>query len=111
MRLKSFQNEKGLNSVNQCCTEKDNSNVLCQGSCKTRFKVCLKQYQAEVDPTSICTFGAAATSILGDNSFNFTSLAISKTLQQGSSTNLIRFPFEFVWPVSIQHIEKLAWVG
>lgn len=74
----------------------------CLGSCKTRFRVCLKQYQAEIDTTSSCTFGAAATPILGDNTFNFTQLSTQKDQpQKGLSIDPIRFPFEFTWPVSI----------
>ena len=74
----------------------------CLGGCKTRFRVCLKQYQAEIDTTSSCTFGAAATPIMGENTFNFTQLSTQKNQpQKGSSINPIRFPFEFTWPVSI----------
>lgn len=74
----------------------------CLESCKTRFRVCLKQYQAEIDATSSCTFGAAATPILGDNTFNFTQLSTQKNRpHKDSFLNPIRFPFEFTWPVSI----------
>lgn len=104
LRLKSFRNDKGVNSIDQCCSERQMvSGGSCLGSCKTRFRVCLKQYQAEIDTTSSCTFGAAATAILGDNSFNFTNLYASSQKnqpQKGSSINPIRFPFEFTWPVS-----------
>lgn len=103
LRLKSFRNDNGVNSVDKCCSEKQLIGGSCQGSCKTRFRVCLKQYQAEIDTTSSCTFGAAATPILGDNTFNFTlhSLPSKNQLKIGLSINPIRFPFEFTWPVSI----------
>ena len=103
LKLKSFRNDKGVNSLNRCCSEKQSINGLCLGSCKTRFRVCLKQYQAEVDTTSSCTFGSAATIILGDNTFNLTqsSIALKSQSQKDSRTNPIRFPFEFTWPVSI----------
>lgn len=99
LRLKSFRNDNGVNSLGRCCSDKLLSSGACQGSCKTRFRICLKQYQAEIDTTSSCTFGAAATQILGDNTFNLT--ATSSQPQKGPSINPIRFPFEFTWPVSI----------
>lgn len=103
LRLKSFRNDKGVNNIDRCCSERQMvSGGSCLGSCKTRFRVCLKQYQAEIDTTSSCTFGAAATQILGDNTFNFTQPSTQKNQpQKGSSTDPIRFPFEFTWPVSI----------
>lgn len=100
LRLKSFRNDKGVNSIDRCCTEKQTlSGGSCLGSCKTRFRVCLKQYQAEIDTTSSCTFGAAATPIIGDNTFNFTQK--NQPQQKDLSIIPIRFPFEFTWPVSI----------
>ena len=105
LRLKSFRNDKGVNSLDRCCTDRQTLSGSCQGSCKTRFRVCLKQYQAEIDTTSSCTFGAAATQILGDNTLNLTQLSMSTGTknqpQKRSSINPIRFPFEFTWPVSI----------
>lgn len=102
MRLQSFINENGVNSLGRCCSDKQLPNGSCQGSCKTRFRICLKQYQAEIDTTSSCTFGAAATQILGDNTFNLTQLstAARNQAQKGALINPIRFPFEFTWPVS-----------
>lgn len=98
-RLKSFRNDNGLNSFGRCCSQKALPSGSCQGSCKTRFRICLKQYQAEIDTTSSCTFGAAATKILGDNTFNLT--ATRNPPQEGTSINPISFPFDFTWPVSI----------
>lgn len=106
LRLKSFHNDKGVNSVDRCCSENQLvSGGACQGSCKTRFSVCLKQYQAEIDTKSPCTFGVAATPTLDENSFNFSqfssSIASKNQPQKGSLINPIRFPFIFSWPVSI----------
>lgn len=92
LRLKSFTNEHGKDSVGQCCSgERTNP---CTGSCKTRFRVCLKHYQAKIDTTSPCTFGDVITPVLGDNSVHL--------LDNGSPgfNNPIRFPFDFTWPVS-----------
>jgi hypothetical protein len=106
LRLNAFRNDRATTSSERCCTERQMvSGGSCLGSCKTRFRVCLKQYQAEIDTTSSCTFGAAATPILGDNSFNFTQQSTQKNQpQKGSSIYPIRFPFEFTWPVSIFYL-------
>lgn len=112
LRLKSFRNDNGVNSLGRCCGDKQLPNGSCQSSCKTRFRICLKQYQAEIDINSPCTFGAAATQVIGDNSFNLTMSTTSSSTstttnrllhqsQKGPSINPIGFPFEFTWPVSI----------
>jgi hypothetical protein len=81
--------------------EKQSLNGVCHGSCQTRFRICLKQYQAEVDATSECTFGAVATKVLGDNSFNLTQSSLAtKNQPQEDASNPISFSFIFTWPVS-----------
>lgn len=100
LRLKSFANDMGRNSLGSCCTEKQSANGTCIGSCQTRFQICLKNYQAEIDTTSPCTFGAVVTPVLGDNTFNLTP-SFYKSQQSDESINPIRFPFDFTWPVSI----------
>jgi delta len=107
LRLKSFRNDNGMNSLGRCCGDKQLPNGSCQSSCKTRFRICLKQYQAKVDINSPCTFGDTFTQVLGDNSFNLTMSTTSTTSsklhhQKTSSINPILFPFAFTWPVSIQ---------
>lgn len=118
MRLKSFKNDKGLTSLGQCCSGKQAPNGACLNSCKTRFHICLKNYQAEIDLKTDCTFGSSATHVIGENSFNLTtstttpSVATIETskqstinqiqhLQNDTLINPIGFPFEFLWPVSI----------
>lgn len=114
MRLKSFSNDKGLTSLGRCCSGKQMSNGSCQNSCKTRFHICLKNYQAEIDLKTDCTFGSSATHVVGENSFNLTTSTTSSVAtdkqsvinqiqqnQNGTFINPIGFPFEFLWPVSI----------
>lgn len=96
LRLKSFRNDLGKESLGGCCTERSTQNGTCIGTCKTRFRVCLKHYQAKIDTTSPCTFGDVVTPVLGDNSFNLTQSQYNS--QQSDSS--IRFPFDFTWPVS-----------
>lgn len=90
LRLKYFKNDFGKDNNGICCSGRtDPATNQCIGTCKTRFRVCLKHYQAQVDLTSPCTFGDFATPVAGENSMNLTDL------------NTIRFPFDFTWPVSL----------
>lgn len=82
----------------RCCSgETDAATGKCLGSCKTRFRVCLKHYQATIDTTSPCTYGDVMTPILGENSVNLTD---AKRLENKDFTNPIQFSFQFSWPVS-----------
>lgn len=79
-----------------CCSGKiDPATNQCSGTCKTRFRVCLKNYQAKIDMTSPCTFGDVMTPVVGENSMNLTALT-----ENMDFVNPIRFPFDFTWPVS-----------
>ncbi|XP_066998253.2 neurogenic locus protein delta isoform X2 [Anabrus simplex] len=93
LRLKSFINDYGKDSVGQCCSgERASSTGVCSGTCRTRFRVCLKHYQAKIDTTSPCTFGDVITPVLGGNNVH-----LLDSTQDGFS-NPIRFPFDFTWP-------------
>lgn len=96
LRLKSFVNEFGKDSLGKCCSGSASKTGECSGVCKTRFRVCLKQYQVKIDTTSPCTYGDVVTPILGENRIN-----LSANVALPSFTNPIRFPFEFTWPVSL----------
>lgn len=94
LRLKSFVNEYGKDSLGKCCSGSASRTGECSGVCKTRFRVCLKQYQVKIDTTSPCTYGDVVTPVLGENVLNLSANALP------SFSNPIRFPFEFTWPVS-----------
>lgn len=96
LRLKHFTNENGKDNVGECCSGKSDDSGKCIGTCKTRFRVCLKHYQAQIDVLSSCTFGKVETPVLGENSVNLT----TQSTQALGFTNPIRFPFDFTWPVS-----------
>lgn len=92
-----------------CCSGKiDPATNQCSGTCKTRFRVCLKNYQAKIDMTSPCTFGDVMTPVVGENSMNLTALT-----ENMDFVNPIRFPFDFTWPVStaIVYINMVFWNG
>lgn len=93
LRLKSFVNENGKDSAGHCCSGERTG--ACSAPCRTRFRVCLKHYQAKIDTTSPCTFGDVITPVLGDNTVN-----PEHTKLEGFN-NPIRFNFDFTWPVSI----------
>lgn len=95
LRLKSFVNEYGKDSLGKCCSGSVSRTGECSGVCKTSFRVCLKQYQVNIDTTSACTYGDVVTPVLGENVVN-----LSANVAMSSFTNPIRFPFEFTWPVS-----------
>lgn len=95
MRLKSFRNDRARDNVGVCCSGRsDPKSGKCIGTCRTRFRVCLKNYQVTIDPNSRCTFGDVDTPVLGENNVNLTNQ------QPEGFVNPIRFPFEFTWPVS-----------
>lgn len=98
LRLKYFSNEHGRDNEGHCCSgQTDATTGKCIGTCKTRFRVCLKHYQATIDTTSQCTYGDVVTPILGENSFNLTD---AQSYQNKGFTNPIQFAFNFAWPVS-----------
>lgn len=104
LRIKSFTNSLGRLHSGQCCD--DSSNMLrdapCLSPCRTKFRVCLKIYQANIDTTSPCTFGDITTPVLGGNSLDVPNLNV-----EGFS-NPIVFPFDFTWPVSEEHTHSFA---
>nr|KAF7431647.1 hypothetical protein H0235_004571 [Vespula pensylvanica] len=96
LRLKSFVNEYGKDSLGKCCSGTTSRTGECSGVCKTRFRVCLKQYQVKIDTTTPCTYGDVVTPVLGENIVN-----LSPNVALPSFTNPIRFPFEFTWPAAL----------
>ncbi|XP_022815759.1 neurogenic locus protein delta [Spodoptera litura] len=102
LRIKSFTNSLGRLSSGQCCDGSSNSDAPCLAPCRTKFRVCLKIYQANIDTTSPCTFGDITTPVLGGNSLDVPNLHV-----EGFS-NPIVFPFDFTWPGTFTLIVE-AW--
>jgi delta len=102
LKLRSFRNDKGKDNIGTCCSGVSDASGRCIGSCKTRFRVCLKHYQAKIDLKSPCTFGDVITPVLGENTFN---LSLSDLPTINGFINSVRFPFDFAWPVSSLHIK------
>ncbi|KAF6730339.1 Delta-like protein 4 [Oryzias melastigma] len=87
--LHEFQNHKGLLSDGSACAP----------SCRTYFRVCLKNYQTVVSPGD-CIFGSTRTPVLGANSF--------RAKDTGAAPGPIQIPFTFGWPGSFSLIIE-AW--
>lgn len=102
LRIKSFTNSLGRLSSGQCCDGSSSSDAPCLAPCRTKFRVCLKIYQANIDTTSPCTFGDITTPVLGGNSLDVPNLNV-----EGFS-NPIVFPFDFTWPVSFAFIKQIT---
>jgi delta len=82
--------------VGNCCNRgyrTENNIELCADKCQTFFRVCLKHYQTNIDPSPPCTFGEVITPVFNDSSVLFK--------DNNRFDNTIRFPFNFSWPVSI----------
>ena len=86
IRLKKFHNSRGEDVNGKCCQDQAGSGH-CRGECNTKFRVCLKHYQNQIDLQQGCTFGEEITAVLGSNN-----LEISRPP--------IRFDINFKWPVS-----------
>ncbi|KAK7605289.1 hypothetical protein V9T40_007147 [Parthenolecanium corni] len=91
LRLKSYANERGRDEQGLCCTGERNGQ--CTGSCRTRFRVCLKHFQNVIDMKSPCTFGVVSTSVLGGNNV---------TVADGSEWQTIKFKFDFAWTIDLR---------
>lgn len=89
LNLHEFKNPKGLLG---------NGNA-CKPSCRTYFRICLKNYQAVVSPGD-CIFGSTKTAVLGSNSFS--------AKDSNSLLKPIQIPFNFGWPGSFSLIIE-AW--
>nr|BAK53861.1 delta [Gryllus bimaculatus] len=108
LRLKSFRNNLGQRTtLGKCCSGERPASAggACAVPCRTRFRVCLKHYQAKIDPSSPCTFGDVITPVLGGNNI---SLEDTAPVAEDGFTNPMRFHFEFTWPGTFSLIVE-AW--
>lgn len=86
LQVLGIDNPGGLLLDGGCCGSR------CPGRCNTYFRLCLKEYQAQVDLSGACTFGNLTSPLIGGNSFS---------LQTHPDRQLLlRLPFHFRWTVS-----------
>ena len=88
IRLKKFHNSRAMTENGECCEGVRQSNGQCSGHCNTKFRVCLKHYQNQIDLNQGCTFGEEITTVLGSNNLSM------------SRRPPIKFDINFKWPVS-----------
>ncbi|XP_076306305.1 uncharacterized protein LOC143222954 [Tachypleus tridentatus] len=102
LRLSSFTNNYGRDFEGNCCSGYRSTQGSCSSVCRTYFRVCLKHYQATIDPNPPCTFGEVVTPVLGNNSVHL----LDKKIH--GFNNPIRFAFSFSWPGTFSLIVE-AW--
>lgn len=86
LQVLGIDNPGGLLLDGGCCGSR------CPGRCNTYFRLCLKEYQAQVDLSGACTFGNLTSPLIGGSSFS---------LQTHPDRQLLlRLPFHFRWTVS-----------
>ncbi|KAH1023112.1 hypothetical protein HUJ04_012383 [Dendroctonus ponderosae] len=100
LRLLSFDNQAGKDDLGKCCSGRP-SGLECEGDCRPRFRICLKEYQVKIDATSPCTFGDVITSELGPGPADD---------PQSGFANAIAMRFPFTWPGTFSLIVE-AWHG
>ena len=115
LRMDRFQNELGRDAKGHCCRGFKTSsgsglvgaaNGRCSETCRTQFRVCLKQYQTSIDLSGPCIFGDYLTPVIGDNSLdlinNNNNISSSSSSSSDNTTGYtVRLPFDFSWPVSL----------
>ena len=94
LRLKKFTNYHASDINGNCC-EGLKSNGYCAGRCLTKFRVCLKHFQNQIDYNQACTFGEEITPVLGSNNI---------TINRAP----IKFDINFKWPVSNMKINYFS---
>ncbi|KAL1447964.1 hypothetical protein MTO96_006538 [Rhipicephalus appendiculatus] len=83
LQVLGIDNPGGLLLDGGCC------GARCPGRCNTYFRLCLKEYQAQVDLSGACTFGNLTSPLIGGSSFS---------LQTHPDRQLLlRLPFHFRW--------------
>ncbi|XP_054714277.1 neurogenic locus protein delta-like [Uloborus diversus] len=91
LRLDSFFNDLGRDADGTCCQGvRPSGSSACSGQCRTRFRICLKHYQATIDPGPPCTYGETLTPVVGNNS-------VSLGQPETTFANPISFAFDFSW--------------
>ncbi|KAL3217867.1 hypothetical protein MRX96_031973 [Rhipicephalus microplus] len=83
-----IDNPGGLLLDGGCCGSR------CPGRCNTYFRLCLKEYQAQVDLSGACTFGNLTSPLIGGSSFSLQT--------HPDQQLLLRLPFHFRWTTCMQ---------
>lgn len=90
IQVGEFNNSRGRLADGACCRHEEGRSG-CSLNCRTYFRVCLKEYQSEINPDGPCTFGNVSSGILGGNYFAYSS---------DTSKARLTLRFEFAWTTS-----------
>lgn len=90
LQILEFSNYRAALASGACCGggARAAAEQACAAPCRTKFSLCLKEYQSAAAPGA-CSFGRAASPVLGTDSF---------TLAEPLYT--LALPFSFRWTVS-----------
>ncbi|KAF7230892.1 protein jagged-2b isoform X2 [Nothobranchius furzeri] len=104
LQLISVENPNGELADGECCDgARSSQDLRCsRDECDTYFRVCLKEYQIEVNTGGACTYGSESTHVLGGNMFSF------KSATKNNEAGKVVIPFQFAWPRSYTLIVE-AW--
>uniref|UniRef100_A0A1A8JSD7 Delta-like protein n=3 Tax=Nothobranchius kuhntae TaxID=321403 RepID=A0A1A8JSD7_NOTKU len=104
LQLISVENPNGELADGECCDgARSSQDLRCsRDECDTYFRVCLKEYQIEVNTGGACTYGSESTHVLGGNMFSF------KSATKNNEPGKVVIPFQFAWPRSYTLIVE-AW--
>lgn len=89
LQILEFSNYRLELASGACCGGGARGGAACAQPCRTRFALCLKEYQSAAAPGA-CSFGRAASPVLGTDSF---------TLAEPLYTLALNFSFR--WTVSV----------
>uniref|UniRef100_H2UBB8 Delta-like protein n=1 Tax=Takifugu rubripes TaxID=31033 RepID=H2UBB8_TAKRU len=98
LQMISVENVNGELADGECCDgSRDPEDLRCtRDQCDTYFKVCLKEYQIEVNHKGTCTFGEGSTHVLGGNTFSLK--GAKNNPNKVDEAGRISIPFQFAWP-------------
>uniref|UniRef100_UPI0037E806A4 protein jagged-2b n=1 Tax=Semicossyphus pulcher TaxID=241346 RepID=UPI0037E806A4 len=98
LQLISVENVNGELADGECCDgSRGSQDLRCtRDECDTYFKICLKEYQTEVNTNGACTFGSGSTQVLGGNMFSFK--GAKNNPNKIDEAGKILIPFQFAWP-------------
>ncbi|XP_044728206.1 protein jagged-1b isoform X2 [Chrysoperla carnea] len=89
LQILAITNYRGELASGECCggLPRPTGGGACTQPCHTLFRVCLKEYQSNVSPTGLCSFGNISSPVLGTNTFTLADPERSK----------LKLPFTFRW--------------
>lgn len=99
LQLLEINNPRGEVRGGGCCGAGGGARYAdvgpCSTPCRTRLRLCLKEYQSNVTSTGSCSFGNATSAVLGGTSFQ-----LDPDQEPDADLGRLVIPFAFRWTVS-----------